>query len=299
MLTTMMIGKKIAEARKRMNISQAQLARQLSISSQAVGKWERGESMPDIITFNRVAEILEVDLNYFSESFQSAAGMDMSDGSPAQKKVDISSGETIQKAAWDMSRGNWVDADFSGLKNIGERLSHSNIQNCRFIGSDLSGFVLKSNNVERSDFSNSDLSKSHIISSNIVNSDFKECSLKEIRFSASHVKGCDFSGADLTGMIVKSCAWIKNVTTGAVWNRTAFQTTQLADVVFGGLFEDCSFEYCEFARVTFQNVTFDNTFFKSKSLKRIRFVACKADNVTYAFLKNGKADMTGVALLTQ
>ena len=53
MLTTMIIGKKIAEARKKIRISQAQLAERLFISSQAVGKWERGESMPDIITFNR------------------------------------------------------------------------------------------------------------------------------------------------------------------------------------------------------------------------------------------------------
>jgi transcriptional regulator with XRE-family HTH domain len=42
------------------------------ISAQAVGKWERGESMPDIITLNHLAEILGVDLNYFSENFPSA-----------------------------------------------------------------------------------------------------------------------------------------------------------------------------------------------------------------------------------
>ena len=67
------IGSKIAEARKRKNISQAQLAQHLFISAQAVGKWERGESFPDIITFNRLAEILGVDLNYFSENFPSQA----------------------------------------------------------------------------------------------------------------------------------------------------------------------------------------------------------------------------------
>jgi transcriptional regulator with XRE-family HTH domain len=53
MLETKKIGNKIAEARKRINISQAELAQQLFISSQAVGKWERGESMPDITTFNK------------------------------------------------------------------------------------------------------------------------------------------------------------------------------------------------------------------------------------------------------
>ena len=48
------IGNKITEARKKINISQAQLADRLFISPQAVGKWERGESMPDIITLERL-----------------------------------------------------------------------------------------------------------------------------------------------------------------------------------------------------------------------------------------------------
>lgn len=47
MLKSTMIGDKITEARKKNNISQAQLAERLFISPQAVGKWERGESMPD------------------------------------------------------------------------------------------------------------------------------------------------------------------------------------------------------------------------------------------------------------
>ena len=72
LLNSNSIGNKIATARKKSNLSQAELAQQISISSQAVGKWERGESMPDITTLNRLAEILSVELNYFSENFQSA-----------------------------------------------------------------------------------------------------------------------------------------------------------------------------------------------------------------------------------
>ena len=71
MLNSKSIGNKIAEARKNSNLSQAELAQQVSISPQAVGKWERGESMPDITTLHRLAEIFGVDLNYFSEIFKS------------------------------------------------------------------------------------------------------------------------------------------------------------------------------------------------------------------------------------
>lgn len=71
MLNTKMIGSKIAEARKQTNLSQVRLAQRLFISARTVGRWERGESMPDSTTFNRLAEILGVDLNYFSETLKS------------------------------------------------------------------------------------------------------------------------------------------------------------------------------------------------------------------------------------
>ncbi|MDD3878119.1 MAG: helix-turn-helix transcriptional regulator, partial [Bacteroidales bacterium] len=56
MLNSKFIGNKISAARKKINLSQAELGIKVSISSQAVGKWERGESMPDIATLNRLAE---------------------------------------------------------------------------------------------------------------------------------------------------------------------------------------------------------------------------------------------------
>jgi uncharacterized protein YjbI with pentapeptide repeats len=298
MLTAIMIGNKISEARKEKNLSQAQLAQLLSVSSQAVGKWERGESMPDIITFNRLAEVLGVDLNYFSESFQSAINEDGSAESSVEQSTESPSEKTEKKRGWDMSEGNWVDADFSGLNNLHEKFSSSNMQRCLFNGSEMSGLLLKSNNVDGCDFSDSDISNSRIQDSNIINSLFRHCSLKEAEFSWSHIKGCDFSGADFTGAVFKSCALLKNSMACAVWNRTAFYTTQFADIVFNGTVKDCSFENCEFTRLTFQNATLADTFFKGKSLKRIRFIDCKADKMTYAFLKNGKADMTGITLLT-
>lgn len=342
MLTTKMIGNKIAEARKKVNISQAQLAERLFISSQAVGKWERGESMPDITTLNRLAEILGVDLNYFSENFQSAATemiaveplVKQSDELTSSNATHLLSGKQPEsnrekKLSWDMSRGNWVDADFSGLKNLHEKFSSSNMQRCKFIGSDLSGLLLKSNNVDRCDFSGSDISSSHIQNSNLGNNIFKECSLKETEFSGSNIDRCDFSGAnftgtefsrsniygcdltgvDFTGVVVKSGGFSgvavksgdfeKNRIANAIWNRTSFIDTQIADIVFAGKLEDCYFDNCTFTRVTFQNATLINTFFKNnKKLKRIQFIECKADRMTYEFLKQGNADLTGITLLT-
>ncbi|MFA6057503.1 MAG: pentapeptide repeat-containing protein [Taibaiella sp.] len=304
-MDTTMIGNKIAIARKKMNISQAQLAEQLFISPQAVGKWERGESVPDIITFNRLAEILDVDLNYFSENFQSVA-IETSPAEPLDKQPaeltsnasPLPSEKQQKKLSWDMSRGNWVDADFSGLKNLHEKFSSSNMQRCKFIGSELSGLLLKNNNVDSCDFSGSDFSRSHIQGSNLANNIFKDCSLNETEFLGSYLTGCDFTGADFTGVVAKSGGFEKDIFVNAVWNRTSFTDTYIADIVFEGTVEDCSFENCSFKRVTFQNATLLNTFFKNNSLKRIKFVDCQADRMTYEFLKSGKADLSGITLLT-
>jgi uncharacterized protein YjbI with pentapeptide repeats len=320
MLNTKIIGNKITDARKKINISQAQLAQRLFISSQAVGKWERGESMPDIITFNRLAEILGVDLNYFSEAIETVI-IEKTPNETLEKQSTASlSGKLKKKLSWDMSRGNWVDADFSGLKNLHEKFSSSNMQRCKFNGSEMSGLLLKGNNVDSCDFSDSDIISSHVQGSNLGNNIFKDCSLKETEFSGSNINGCDFSGAnftgtkfsesyimgcnfsgaDFTGAIFISGGFQKNSIADVVWNRTSFNAMWIVDVVFDGSVEDCSFENCAFKNVTFQNATLINNFFKIKNnrLKGIRFIDCKADRMSYEFLKSGKADLTGITLLT-
>jgi uncharacterized protein YjbI with pentapeptide repeats len=177
-----------------------------------VGKWERVESLPDIITLNRLAEILGVDLNYFSEKFKSVATENSAVG-PQFKTLAESAPESGKKLSWDMSRGNWVGADFTGVK-------------------------------------------------------------------------------------IKSGGFEKNTISGTSWNQSSFIDTYVADVVFEGQVDDCYFENCAFKRVTFKNAKLKNTFFKNKSLKGIYFTDCQADRMTYEFLKNGKADLKGIELIT-
>ena len=291
-METKMIGNKIAEARKKQSISQAQLAEKLFISAQAVGKWERGESMPDILTLNKLADILNVDLNYFSENFNSSVA-----------EIESNPEETIKEKQtkvlkWDMSGGNWIDADFSGLKDLQETCSSSNMKNCKFIGSGLSGLLLKANHIDSCDFSNSDISCSKINASYLVKNDFKNCSLKESEFSASHINGCNFTKADFTGVKFKSSDFTNNIIDNSIWSQAAFLATGFDNVVFGGVIENCSFENCGFKKIKFQNATLINTFFKNnRKLKQVKFIDCKVDKLTYAFLKNGKADLTGITMI--
>ncbi len=292
------IGNKIAEARKKVNFSQAQLAEHLFISAQAVGKWERGESIPDLITFIRLAKTVGVDLNYFSDDFKS--NFEMPDEKQLNIETDIHAEAPKQsknKLRWNMSSGNWVDADFSGLKNLQEKFSSSNLKKCKFIGSELNGLLLKSNNIDGCDFSKSEINQSQIQNSNIVHTNFSDCTLRETTFSGSFIMDCDFSNADLTGAIFKYGGIQKNPMKNAILCQTSFNAMYIADLIFEGEVEDCYFENCDFKRVIFQNALLKNTFFKGGSLKKIKFIDCKADRLTYEFLRSGKADLSGVELL--
>ena len=57
------IGKNIAVCRKQAGLTQAGLAEKLNYSDKAVSKWERGESVPDVMTLMAVAEQLGVTVN--------------------------------------------------------------------------------------------------------------------------------------------------------------------------------------------------------------------------------------------
>ena len=57
------IGRRIAALRKAKNLTQAELAEQLSVSYQAVSNWERGESMPDIFKLPTLAAVLSTSVD--------------------------------------------------------------------------------------------------------------------------------------------------------------------------------------------------------------------------------------------
>ena len=298
MLNSKSIGNKIAEARKKINLSQAELAQQVSISPQAVGKWERGESMPDITTLNRLAEIFGVDLNFFSETYKSNEITDLTKKTEKQF-IEIPPTKPKRNSGlnWNMSSGNWINADFSGLNNLKDKFSTSNMKNCKFISSDLSNLTLKANNIVGCDFSNSNMRNSKIQTSNVLNNKFNECSLIDTEFSESEIKNCDFSKANFSGVEFKLTELKNCKVENAVWNLSSFEMSHISDTVFNGVIEECSFENCSFSKVTFKNAIFTNTFFKGKKLKGIQFIDCQTDRMTYEFLKNGKADLNGITLI--
>lgn len=58
-----LIGANIVSYRKRNGLTQARLAEKLNYSDKAVSKWERGESVPDVLTLVQLADLFEITVN--------------------------------------------------------------------------------------------------------------------------------------------------------------------------------------------------------------------------------------------
>ena len=54
------ISKNIVSLRNSENMTQAELAEKLNYSDKAVSKWERGDSLPDVIVIKQIADIFGV-----------------------------------------------------------------------------------------------------------------------------------------------------------------------------------------------------------------------------------------------
>lgn len=61
------IAKNIQRLRQEKGMTQLELAEKLNYSDKSVSKWERGESLPDIVVLKSVADLFEVTLDYLVE----------------------------------------------------------------------------------------------------------------------------------------------------------------------------------------------------------------------------------------
>ena len=67
----MSLGERVVELRKAADMSQADLARAMDVSRQAVSKWETDQSSPDAINLIRLADLLDSDIEYLTSGRRS------------------------------------------------------------------------------------------------------------------------------------------------------------------------------------------------------------------------------------
>ena len=73
------IAKNISDLRTNGKMTQLELAEKLNYSDKAVSKWERGESIPDVITLKSIADMFEVTVDYLLSEHEKI------EASPSQK----------------------------------------------------------------------------------------------------------------------------------------------------------------------------------------------------------------------
>lgn len=88
------MGKFICEVRKEKHMTQADLARTLHVTSQAISKWERGLGFPDIGTLQPLSEALDVSLEELMNAARHAPADDVFSPEEAVQNI-ISIAENI------------------------------------------------------------------------------------------------------------------------------------------------------------------------------------------------------------
>ena len=102
-MDTAKVGEQIAVLRKAKGITQSELGERIGVSFQAVSKWERGETLPDVAILPDLAKILETTVDFILTG--------------SEKIVEYKGKRTVS----DLKNG------LNCLKNAGEYLGEENI----------------------------------------------------------------------------------------------------------------------------------------------------------------------------
>ena len=295
-----MIGSKIAEARKKMKVSQAELAQRLFISPQAVGKWERGESIPDLITFNRLAKVLGVDLNYFSADFPSTEAQ-------FQPKTTGSSQSAEAKDLVNFIGSNLDGSDFANITAHKRRFHGSALRGSDFSGADLTESSFTSSDMREANFDRAnltdclfsalDLTDASFHQTTLLRTEFSKSSLIRVNFSDTKLSGVKLTKTDLRTTLFKSC----------IFENVDFKYSDLSGVSLDGqVFMGVQFTNTALNGTTFKDTTLRNVSFRAqyaltnkyyRTLQTICFDGAMMDKLTYAVLKGVGVDLSRVTTI--
>lgn len=314
-MDTKMIGSKIAKARKDKNMSQAELARLLFISPQAVGKWERGESMPDIATVNRLAEIFGVDLNYFSENFpftanEAADAMTVDNDSDIEHTipgVENLSRTPEREMLTDFSGGNLSKSDFAGVTAHKTKFNGSALRGSDFGGADLTGSSFTGSDIREASFDEANLTDCTLFANSLMDTSFCKTILVRTEFSASDLTGARFTNTTLIDVKLTKTDLRKTIFENCIFNGVDFKYTDLRGSCLDGLtfigvrFDKAALNEATFNGATLKNVSFIPTFALTnkyyRAIKTICFDGALMDKLTYASLKGLGADLSKVTTI--
>lgn len=300
-----MIGNKIAGARKKINMSQAALAGHVFVSPQAVGKWERGESMPDIITLNQLTKILNVDLNYFSENLSSLNTLNEAEQITSEVKRLTDSPQP--QLLTNFSGNDLAKTDFAGVIAHNLKFNGSNLHGSDFSGADLTGSTFLGSDIREAIFNGANLTDCSLSASDLTAANFDQSIFVRTKFYASALEGAKISNTKLTDVKLSKTDLRKTVFENCIFEGVDFDYSDLrrlsldSQTFTGVLFHNAALNETTFKGATFKNISFRSTFALTnkyyKAIKTICFEGATMDKLTYASLKGLGADLSKVILL--
>jgi uncharacterized protein YjbI with pentapeptide repeats len=294
MTTNETISKKILKGRKSKALTQSELGVLMSISPQAVGKWERGESLPDIHQLNKLASIFNVSLDYFVQDSFSEIGRVNHFGLDTDFIV-LKENKILER---DLSKGNWEAFHFSQLLGIAQNISKSNFKTCLLDEMDLRAIKFQDCNIEFCDFNASNLSDASFSGNNILDSKFNKGILTNSNWYKSNLESCDFTDVDFSLTNFELVNFENCQLQNTKWEQTKFLKSNLSKIIFTGRLDFCHFERVSFYKVQFKDAILRNTFFKdNKNVKNIIFKNCTCDQITYDLLKISHANLDGLEII--
>ena len=309
-METKMIGGKIAKARKKINMPQAELAGLLFISPQAVGKWERGESLPDIATVNRLAEILGVDLNYFSENFQSTGdetALKMIGGEQTVQENASHSRSTEQQMLTNFSGSDLSKSDFAGVTAHKRKFYGSALRGSDFAGADLTGSSFTGSDAREANFDGTNLTDCILSANDLSDASFNKTILVRTEFSKSGLIRAKFTDAKLIDVKLTKTDLRKTIFENCVFDGVDFKYSDLRGLCLDGqTFINVKFPNAALNEVSFKGATLKNVSFRSpyaltnkyyRAIQTICFDGAMMDKLTYATLKGFGADLSKVTTI--
>ncbi|TWF39964.1 uncharacterized protein YjbI with pentapeptide repeats [Chitinophaga polysaccharea] len=310
-MDTKIIGSKIAKARKAMGMSQAKLAQQLFISPQAVGKWERGESMPDITTFSRLTEILGVDLNHFSEGTPTG---DHEVSPPVKQPIVEASDPSLlpspspeRQVQIDLTAIDLQKGDFADVTLHKGKFETSSLRGANFARANLSGTLFDVVDAREANFDGAHLTDCRFSTTDLTDASFRTSILERTTLHISG-QGAQFIGATLTDVHLTKTDFRKTIFEQCVFNNVDFNHCDLRGMRFDGQtftsvqFNKCALKDASFRGTSLRNVSFTLPFsLTNKSYLAIKttcFDGATMDKLTYAALKGLRViDLSNVTVI--
>jgi uncharacterized protein YjbI with pentapeptide repeats len=191
------INEKIAVARKNKNLTQTDLARRVSISPQMVSKWECGESLPDVVTIGKLAEIFGVPVNYFFDG----------EGQQTADKPE----KTKNRAKFNDHK--WIEKDFSKTTIKDISFACARFVKCNFAECDMSNNVFSC-----TEFVNCNIAKANFKRAKFPDADLINCDLSGAIFDGAAMKNTDFKNC-----VFKNCNFVNIVFDDCKFKKCVFE----------------------------------------------------------------------------